>query len=359
MTESLSPEYVKTQGWLIFESISGSRAYDLANIHSDTDIKGVFVLPPERYYGLDDIEQVSNDSNDIVYYELKKFASLLAKSNPNILELLYTDEKSILYEHPTFTAFKAGHFLSKQCYQTFAGYAFSQIRKAQGLNKKVLNPLPKRKKEVLDFCFIATQNASIPLRDWLKTAKYSQTQCGLASLPHFKNVYVLYYDAQNKLGYKGIIQSPHSNEVSLSAIPKAENFITYLYFNQEGYSSYCREYREYWEWVEKRNDTRYQGTLAHGKGYDAKNMMHTFRLLDMAEQIASEQKITLRSQRRQELLDIKAGKYDYEVLIQKAQIQIQSIEKKFEEAELPQCPDTALIEKITVQIRNQIYQNQT
>jgi hypothetical protein len=57
-------------------------------------------------------------------------------------------------------------------------------------------------------------------------------------------------------------------------------------FNKDSYSIYCREYKEYQEWEKKRNEQRYQSTLSHGKSYDAKNMMHTFRLLNMAEEIA-------------------------------------------------------------------------
>lgn len=65
-------------------------------------------------------------------------------------------------------------------------------------------------------------------------------------------------------------------------------------FNENAYKQYCKAYKEYWEWVEERNEERYQNTLEHGKNYDAKNMMHTFRLLDMAEEIASEKSILVK-----------------------------------------------------------------
>ncbi len=41
-------------------------------------------------------------------------------------------------------------------------------------------------------------------------------------------------------------------------------------------------------WVEHRNKARYNTNIEHGKNYDSKNLMHTFRLLDMAEEIARE-----------------------------------------------------------------------
>ena len=67
-------EQLKKSGTIIFECISGSRAYNLDTQHSDTDIRGVFILPKDQFYGLEQVDQINNDTNDIVYYELKKYA---------------------------------------------------------------------------------------------------------------------------------------------------------------------------------------------------------------------------------------------------------------------------------------------
>ncbi len=355
--KSFTPQYIQTEGWLIFEALSGSRAYHLATPQSDFDYKGVFVLPAEMYFGLQVLEQVSNPSNDITYFELNKFANLLAKSNPNILELLYTPQQAVLYESEHFEVFKQHSFLSKACYESFAGYALTQIRKAQGLNKKVLNPLPKDKKEVLDFCYVLQGAGSVPLKTWLNTHQYLQSQCGLASVTHFKNVYAVFYDKKDAQGYKGIIKKNTSEEIALSPIPKGEMPVAHLYFNQEGYSSYCREYNQYWEWVNERNETRYENTLKHGKGYDAKNLMHTFRLLEIAEEIATRQTITLESPQRDFLLEIKSGKFEYEYLMQLAEQKIQKIQKDFAQSSLPEQPDVALINQLVIQVRKKVYQN--
>ena len=77
---------LKQSGSIIFECISGSRAYGLDTPASDTDIRGVYILPQDQFYSLNYIEQISNETNDIVYYELRKFIELLSKNNPNILE---------------------------------------------------------------------------------------------------------------------------------------------------------------------------------------------------------------------------------------------------------------------------------
>ncbi len=355
--QSSTSQYLQAENWLIFKTVSGSRAYGLDTAQSDTDYKGVFVLSAERYYGLKMLEQVSNPSNDITYFELNKFANLLAKSNPNILELLYTPPQAIVYQSKYFEVFKKHSFLSKACYDSFASYALTQIRKAQGLNKKVFNPLPKDKKEVLDFCYVLQGAGSLPLKSWLAKHHYQQAQCGLASITHIKNTYAVFHDEKNMMGYKGIIKKNTSDEVALSSIPKGETPIAYLYFNQEGYAAYCREYKEYWNWVEKRNPTRYQNTLQHGKGYDAKNLMHTFRLLAIAEEIALHQTITLESPQRDFLLEIKSGKFEYDYLMQLAEKKIKKIQQDFAKSTLPKQPDAALINQLVVQTRTQVYQH--
>ena len=43
-------EELKKSGSIIFECISGSKAYGLATPISDTDIRGVFILPKEQFY---------------------------------------------------------------------------------------------------------------------------------------------------------------------------------------------------------------------------------------------------------------------------------------------------------------------
>ena len=84
----LTIEDLHTQNLLLLEAISGSRAYGLATPESDTDIKGVFYLPKSMFYSMEYIPQISNGTNDIVYYELGGFYWFLLQSNLNTLELL-------------------------------------------------------------------------------------------------------------------------------------------------------------------------------------------------------------------------------------------------------------------------------
>ena len=113
-------EFKNESSPLLLNCISGSQAYGLALPTSDTDVKGVYVVPKRTFYGLSYNDQLSNETNDINYYELRKFVDLLLKNNPNILELLNTPEDCIMFRDPVMGLLKTELFLSKLCNQTFA-----------------------------------------------------------------------------------------------------------------------------------------------------------------------------------------------------------------------------------------------
>lgn len=347
---------LKSQNLILFEVISGSKSFGLDTPTSDTDIKGVYYLPKEYFYGVEYLPQISNETNDIVYYEIGRFVELLLKNNPNILEMLATPKDCILYQHPLMECFQLEDFLSTLCKDSFAGYAMTQIKKARGLQKKIVNPLPKERKSLLHFCTIVEGYSSVPLLDWLVHHKKQQENCGLINIPNAKGIYALFYDESKTLGYKGILKSELSNEVSVSSIPKGEKEIAYVSCNLEGYSKYCKDYAEYWEWMEKRNEERYNTNLQHGKNYDSKNMMHTIRLLQSALQIITEGKLNIRVRNREELLSIKAGVIEYDELLQKAEDLIATIEKEFLNAPLPMLPNTKKALQNLVAIRTSLYQ---
>ncbi len=346
-------EDLREQGLIVLECISGSKAYGLDTPTSDTDIKGVFVLPKHLYYGLDYIPQINNETNDIVFYELGRFIDLLAQNNPNILELLNTPDEAILYKHPFLTELKPEVFLSKSCVNTFGKFALSQIKKAKGLKKKIVNPISKERKTPLDFCFVNYNNGSVPVSKFLEIKGWQQENCGLVNIANMRDVYGLYY-SDTKF-FSGIIQGAESNDVSLSSIPKEFEQQALLFFNKDGYSFYCREYREYWEWVEKRNDERYQSTESHGKNYDAKNMMHVFRLLDMAIEIGQQGRVNVRRPNRDFLLEIKSGKFEYDELLSWADEKQVEMEAAFTQSTLPEKPDVKVINQLLFQLRERFY----
>ena len=126
-------------------------------------------------------------------------------------------------------------------------------------------------------------------------------------------------------------------------------------FNKDSYSIYCREYKEYQEWEQKRNEHRYQSTLSHGKSYDAKNMMHTFRLLNMAEEIALYQQVIVKRDDRDFLLKIRNGEFEFDELMQMVEEKMEQIKVAYEKSTLQDRPDINKAERLTIKIRERYY----
>lgn len=244
------------------------------------------------------------------------------------------------------------NFLSKQCKESFGGYAMTQARKAKGLNKKILNPVEKERKGVLDFCFVAHEQGSIPVIEFLEINQIDQFKCSLSRIPHMHEMYRLYYGDRS---FKGIARKENANEVSLSSIPKGIEPLAVMSFNKSAYSKYCKDYKEYWEWVNKWNNSRYQNTFDHGKNYDAKNMMHTIRLLTMCEENGNSGKLNVRREDRDYLLRIKKGEFQYDELVEIAEAKFTSINNVYDKSDLQDQPDLNELKKILIETRRDFY----
>src|SRR5687767_2343534 len=155
-----------------------------------------------------------------MYYEIKKFVELLLKNNPNILELLSTPDDCVLHRHPVMSLLKPEMFLSRLCNQTFGQYAYAQIKKARGLNKKILNPLDRKRKTIVDFCYVVKGQGSVPVSEWLVEKGYVQAECGLVRIDHMRDMYALFHQSQSDRKFSGIVSGEEADEVSLSSVPE-------------------------------------------------------------------------------------------------------------------------------------------
>ncbi len=362
---NLSINDLKQNKLILLEALSGSRAYGLDTSQSDTDIKGVFILLQEIYFGFDYIEQVCSERNDVVYYELGKYLKLLAKNNPASIELLFAPADTIYYQHPLMDRISPEPVISRLCRDSFAGYALSQVKRAKGLNKKIFNPVTDRPPQPMDCCHIIQADKTIPAESWLAEQGMSADRCGLSALPHVRDGYALFYADDCMTGdarFGGLFRSDRkqdsvrqSQDVCLSSIPKGMSPRAWLVFNKDEFSRRLRDYHDYRQWERSRNQARYQGTLDHGGGYDAKNMMHTFRLLRMAKEIATIGQPLVRRPDRDELLAIKTGHYAYDELMAKAAAEIREIDEGFAACRLPDEPDIQQIESWAIEIRRAWY----
>jgi len=347
----------KIEDRLIYEYIRGSHCHGTNTPTSDVDMGGVFVSPTEKLISLNpEADTVEDSRNDCVAYELGKYCRLLLKANPTMLESLFVDDKFIVRMHPSFTLIRdiRDTFVTQDCFNSFTGYAYSQISKARGLNKKIVNPV-ERRLGVLDFCYTFSGGGSVPMSEWLSAAGLSRERCGLVAIDHMHDAYAVYYCTDEVNVFRGIADGD-SDEVRLTSVPKGLEPICYMTYNKSGYSLHCKEYREYQDWVRKRNQQRYESNL--DKNYDSKNISECFRLLRMGAEIArGEGVIVNRAGRDAEfLLDIKAHKYEYDEIMRMLEAEFAEMKKYMETTTLPKHADQKIVNDVLLKIRRELGQ---
>ncbi len=342
-------ERIRQPDLLLLDSVAGSHAYGTAVKGSDEDRRGVFVAPRSFIGGLDAIEQVADERNDQVYYELGHFVALLLKNNPNALELLAMPEDCIRYRHPLFDLLDPSIFLSKLCARTFGEYAMGQIRKARGLNKKIVNPQPEKRLALLDFCHVPQGQGSVPVLEWLSDRNLDPRKCGLTSVQHAAGMFAIYHDPD--ASYRGLVSPKDPDALIFSSVPKEAEPIGWMQFSHDAFRAHCKAHREYWEWVSQRNEERYTNNAQHGRGYDSKNLLHTIRLLDMASEIAREGVLRIRRPNRDYLLRVRSGEFEYENLVSQAEFQLLEIIASFENSNLQDQPDRERVNRLLVSLR--------
>lgn len=128
---------------IILEGVTGSRAYGLDTETSDTDIKGVYLLPTKTILSIGfDPQHTTRDhvDPDWVYHEVGKFMKLVINGNPTVTELLYLDEYTILTPVGQLLIDNRTAFLStKAVSNAYRGYAFSQAKRLNNRTEQGLD----------------------------------------------------------------------------------------------------------------------------------------------------------------------------------------------------------------------------
>lgn len=418
---------IEERGLLLYKYVRGSQAYGTNTPESDQDEGGIFIAPQEWIDGLgfDYSEEVSDDKHDTVWWELGKFMRLLCTSNPTVLEALFVPDDKVLFEHPIMTEIKKNRdmFITKACFKPFGGYATSQIAKAQGQNKKIHWDIQEMtRKTPLDFCYTFKKQGSQNIQDWLLERGLEQRNCGLVNIPNMKDTYGVYYDfgqhfklndideeyfcdVENrnepfirfifdrfvnldyfcedfeyvvimeglydvlrtpKGGHCGIVsEDGDSNQVRFTSVQKDDVPICYMTYNQNGYESHCRKYKEYIEWKEHRNKARYENNLEglekdKEKFYDSKNMMHCFRLLSMCIEVAEGKGILIDRTHidRDFLMDVRNRKYTYDELMGKLLELKARMDKAIAESTIRDSIDVEFVNDILLDCRSYFREKQ-
>jgi predicted nucleotidyltransferase len=358
----------------IFLAKTGSQAYGLATPESDTDYKGVFVATPNYFYGFKTIEQKDsgwcdlNDPSsgkfpelipgedeklDCTIYEVRKYVKLALNNNPNILEMLWQPEHTIIFLSNHFQPLLENRdiFLSKKIKYSLAGYAFSQLEKIGTHRSWLLNP-PTAPPKLEDY--------GLP-EEWKPISKsevnafleflYILIKDRLEYLETIDQIKELYQqiDLKQVLTCGTFIEDVESL-VFASNITRSGKEFTQLLHQTHLYKRDWNSWNSYQDWKTKRNPKRAE--LEKKCGFDAKFASHAVRLLRMGCEALDHKTLFVDRSNIDAayLLSIKQGHEKYEDVMSECNKLFNQLEEKYQNSDLQHKPDLNAAEQLCVDI---------
>lgn len=408
----------------LFNRVTGSRLYGTQfelgenpndkDYVSDYDYKGIFVAPFEHH--MSNIIQVpsivSLNVDDVEFYELKNFITLASDNNPNIMDILFGDEQSLIYSSPQGQALLENKhlFLSQKVKDKFIGYGLAQLTRIKNHHKWMtdypeiyqMQKMIEKSYEELDIDykwindFFGSDLASKVSGFKSEKESYSINNClsfddfcrkhkpdfdvikykkvGLSEFMTFydKNYVKLKYDEKIeevinstgtyekfndtiihiKKGGNGIFCRDGTLKVNLQKNESAPEYIATI--NYSNFNSKNKEILAIWEWKVNRNPKR--SLLEEKFGYDTKHGMHLYRLLRSVNNLidTGEYNPRLSGEFLKEVQGIRNGDMSYEELLANAENLKNSATKKIllGKCDLPKEPNYKAIDKLMLEIYN-------
>lgn len=288
-TASLLPDGLIFLGW------RGSVAHGMyvpsedPDSIDDKDVMGVYVNPVEHYlgFGRKDTREKWEGAYDCVFYEVRKFVSLLLNCNPNVLSLLWLKDNSVIYKHMLGMRLQDNRdiFITKKAYHSFNGYAYGQFKRMTHMNQDMLADINTRRIELLSLGCVDVD--------------------GELSLPAGASA-----DLINKRDQWNEIRGRY-------------------------YKGYMGGKRR--ELVER-------------FGYDTKNAAHLIRILRMGIEFLTDGTLYVEREDKQELMDIKRGGWTLDKVKEEAERLFTLAQEAYVRSPLPPEPDRARAERLVIDI---------
>lgn len=288
-TAALLPERLILLGW------RGSVAHGMyipkndPDSIDDKDVMGAYVGAVEHFlgFGRKDTREKWEGAYDCVFYELRKFVSLLLNCNPNVLSLLWLKENSLIYAHMAGLRLRQNRdiFITKKAYHSFNGYAYGQFKRMTHMNQETLADIRGRKARLIE--------------------------CGCTERD-------------------GEIVLPSGADKQLIEAQKQYDEIRGRYY--KGYMG----------------DKRRQ--LVERFGYDTKNAAHLIRILRMGIEFLTEGTLYVEREDKQELLNIKQGLWSLDDVKTEAERLFSLAQEAYVRSPLPPEPDRDRAERLIIEI---------
>jgi len=332
----------------------GSHAYGTNTPASDEDFKGIAIPTKEYFLGATkrfEQAELKAPDPDAVIYDIRKFFSLAADCNPNIIEVLHTDPSDhflvspigeIILEHKY-------DFLSKKIKHTFLGYSVAQLKRIKTHKRWIMSPpsKPPTRSE------LGLPEQTLIPQDQLMAAQAEVQK----ELDRFQFDFMDDLPESTKIGIRSVmaemlaelkITTEDHWMAAARKIGLSDNFIQIMQ-RERAYTSAKREWDQFINWKKTRNPARAE--LEEKFGYDTKHAYHLVRLIRMCREILTTGKVIVKRPDREELLSIRNGAWSYDQLIEFAEREDVALNELYNTTDvLPKHPDKEKLDQLCIQL---------
>ncbi len=294
----------------ILEVRCGSHLFGTNTPDSDEDFVGIFMPNREILFGFQRCEEVkfdvvakdesgrnTADAVDRTLHEYRKFCRLALQNNPNILHILFADNRSVVYEDMFGRSLRemAEFFPHRGCFHRFISYAVAQKHKMV-IRGEHFNELQK----ALDILNVTEDN--LVLADLRERAPF----VGEGESSKYVRVGDLQFEA-------GVFVKK-ARKMVRERLAKATNRVSLM--------------------------TKY--------GFDVKYGSNLIHLLKEGIEILTTGRLTFPLSYAQEILDIKQGKYTADEILEWSDDLESEARAAFEHTQLREHPEAALVERFVI-----------
>lgn len=189
--------------WAILHCYRGSIAHGMYTPPTDPlsiddkDTMAICVPPKEYFLGLKNFhsrgtQEIKKDEWDIVVYEIRKALALLGKGNPNMLSMLWVEDKHYIKIAAAGQLLLGNRelFVGRHVYRHFTGYAHGQLHRMT--HHSFQGHMGAKRKELVELFGYDTKNAAHLIRLLRMGIEFLKDGC----------LYVERHDAQELLAIK-------------------------------------------------------------------------------------------------------------------------------------------------------------
>ena len=377
----------------VFLSLAGSHAYGTNTPESDLDFRGIALEPKGAILGVHPFEQFESKPTkptpkflldqveyhglplpedqtlDYAIFGLRKFVTLALKTNPNIIENLFTTDRCVLFRDPILDPlFEVRElFISKAARYSFSGYAIAQLRRIKRHKRWLDNPIenqPQRSDYGLPESTVIPKDQLNAAEALIRKKLEDWTLDALDSLEHvdrlainqrqskiLKAVFAAGYEAGGKGTKFTQVDALESDDVmyraAITELDFDTNFIAYLE-REKQYKRDLRDWHSYQTWKKERNPARAQ--MEKESGFDRKHASHLVRLLRMGVEILETGKVNVDRTNidADELLAIRQGNiWSYEQLVEWAEAQDTLLDTLYKTTNVvPRKPNRKVVHRV-------------